>query len=100
MMSSPPRGPVPTRIILRKIEGRFSTICCATIPPSEKPRTSQLVKPRPSRNAKVCCAILSRAASIHEQSQSSVDHLTPLVLRSFLSRSDTGPHLRQLPREG
>jgi len=32
---------VPTRIIRRKIEGRSRAVCCATIPPSENPRTSQ-----------------------------------------------------------
>jgi hypothetical protein len=35
MMSSPPRGAVPTRIIRRKTDGRSSAICCATMPPSE-----------------------------------------------------------------
>ena len=42
MMSSPPRGAVPTRIIRWMLEGRSSAICCATIPPSENPSTSQL----------------------------------------------------------
>ena len=51
-MSSPPRGAVPTRIIRRKIEGRSCAICCATMPPSEKPRTSQDVSTKPVQERK------------------------------------------------
>ena len=45
MIPLPPRGAVPTRIIRRMPNGRSSAICCATIPPSENPRRSQLVTP-------------------------------------------------------
>ena len=48
MMSSPPRGAVPTRISRRKMAGRSSTICWATMPPSENPSTSHVSTPRPS----------------------------------------------------
>src|ERR1700728_18922 len=57
MMSSPPFGAVPTRINLRKIDGRSRTICCATIPPSENPRTSQILSPNASRKARACDAM-------------------------------------------
>src|SRR5262249_8976916 len=57
IMSSPPRGAVPTRIIRRKIERRSCAICRATIPPSENPRTSQLSNPKPSRKSSACGAI-------------------------------------------
>ncbi len=50
-MSSPPRGAVPTRIIRRKIEGRSFAICCAIMPPREKPRTSHSARLSPSRKA-------------------------------------------------
>src|SRR6476646_9020417 len=36
---------------LRTSSGRSSVICCATIPPIEKPRRSTFVNPRPSMNA-------------------------------------------------
>ncbi len=35
------------------MEGRSSANCCATIPPSEKPSTSQLDKPRASSKSGV-----------------------------------------------
>ena len=57
MMSSPPRGAVPTRIIRWMLEARSSVISCATIPPSENPSTSQPVTPKASRKAKACAAI-------------------------------------------
>ena len=56
-MSSPPRGAVPTRIIRRTIEGLSSAICCATIPPSENPSTSQLIKQSASRKSSACIAM-------------------------------------------
>ena len=43
MMSSPPRGAVPTRIIRSMLEGRSSAMCCATIP-GVKPHESTAVR--------------------------------------------------------
>lgn len=62
-MISSPRGAVPTRIILRKMEGLSWATCCATIPPSENPRTSHLVTPKPFKKARTCCAIPYQTSS-------------------------------------
>jgi hypothetical protein len=80
-MSSPPRGAVPTRIIRRKIDGRSRTICCATIPPSENPRTSQLSSPNPSRKSSACDAIPAIVVGTLP-----VDRPTPALSNKMTSR--------------
>ena len=91
IMSSPPRGAVPTRIIRRKTEGRFCAICCATMPPSEKPRMSQEVRLSPSRKANACFAMPATVSGTLP-----VDRPRPALSNSITSRPEAGHALSRV----
>src|SRR5277367_6128024 len=98
MMSSPPLGAVPTRIILRKSDGRLSAICCATMPPRENPSTSQVLSPRPSRNDRAGVAISRIVSGTLPDDRPSPAFSNRITSRSHASGSVTaGSQLSSVP---
>src|SRR6202140_812221 len=85
-MPSPPRGPVPTKISLRTRSGACSAIFCATMPPIEKPNTSNLFKPsarlKATALAPICSNVVGTSPELLEM---------PALLNKITSRSRAKP---------